>query len=115
MGRLQDNLLDRVVEFADRAVSLAEALGAQGRSIRICDQLTGTAVGANVYEADEAISRKDFRKCLAIANKELSETRFWLRLIARRGWFGAERLGDLHREALELKAIIGSILSRTAA
>jgi four helix bundle protein len=47
---------------------------------------SGTSVGANTFEADEAMSRKDFCKALGIANKELNETRFWLRLFVRREW-----------------------------
>jgi len=115
MGRLQPEFLTRVEEFADRILDVVEALSEQRRSGRILDQLTGsgTAVGANVFEADEALSRKDFRKCLAIANKELSETRFWLRLIGRRNWIATERLDPLLGESHELKRIIGSILSKT--
>jgi four helix bundle protein len=115
MGRLQPEFLERVEGFADRVLNVVEALARQRRSIRILDQLTGsgTAVGANLFEADEALSRRDFRKCLAIANKELSETLFWLRLITRRGWLDRPRVEDLLDEAQQIKRIVGSILTKT--
>jgi len=115
MGRLQPEFLRRVEDFCDRILNVVESLGEQRRSIRILDQLTGsgTAVGANVFEADEAISRKDFCKCLAIANKEVSETMFWIRLVARRVWIDQARLESLLDEAAQVKRIVGSILAKS--
>lgn len=117
MGRLDPELLERFESYSDRAVAVAEELERLGRSPRIVDQLTGcgSAVGANLYEADEALSRKDFCKCVGYAIKELNESRFWLRLIVRRGWLSTSRLASLLAEAEELKRILGAILSRTRA
>ncbi len=41
---------------------------------------SGTSIGANVHEAQEAESRDDFIHKLKIAAKEAGETRFWLKL-----------------------------------
>jgi four helix bundle protein len=41
----------------------------------------GTSIGANVEEADGALTKKDFVNKIAIARKEAKETRYWLRLI----------------------------------
>ena len=41
---------------------------------------SGTSIGANVHEAQEAESRDDFIHKLKISAKEASETRFWLKL-----------------------------------
>ena len=56
MGRLQPDFLERVEGFADRILNVVDSLAEQKRSLRILDQLTGsgTAVGANVFEADDA-------------------------------------------------------------
>jgi len=59
------------------------------------------------------MSSKDFRKCLAIAAKELAETRFWLRLAIRREWLPQSRVDPLLAELLEVKKIVGSILTKT--
>lgn len=115
MGRLHQQTLDRAEAYADRTLDVVEALEKQRRSRRIIDQLAGagTSVGANVFEADEAMTAKDFAKSLGIVAKELNECRFWLRLIGRRGWIPAERLGTLLQETEELKAMFGSMVVRT--
>jgi four helix bundle protein len=81
-GRLKPEFLDRTETFSDRCVAVAERLSTDRRFARVIDQLVGcgTSVGANTAEADEAMSQKDFRKSLAIVAKELSETRFFLRI-----------------------------------
>jgi four helix bundle protein len=81
----------------------------------VIEQLAGcgTSVGANLCEADEAMSRPDFVKTLCIVVKELNETRYWLRLIGRRDWIKQTRLLPLQQEADELKRICGAIISRT--
>lgn len=114
---MDDELLDRAEQFVDRCLTVCDQLEKHGVSRRIVDQLTGssTAVGANLFEADEALSRKDYAKCVAISIKELNETRFWLRLISRRAWIAADRLTGLTTEADELKRIFGAILTRTRA
>ncbi|CAN5844625.1 hypothetical protein BH11PLA1_BH11PLA1_14120 [soil metagenome] len=98
-------------------MSTVDALAARRVSRRILDQVTGsgTSVGANCFEADEAMSAKDFCKVLAIVVKELNETRFWLRLAVRREWVPAARLAPLLMEAQELKMIFGSMIARTRA
>jgi len=49
----------------------------------------------------------------ALAAKESTETRFWLRLIARRSWPDPSRLQPLLSEAEELKRILGASLHKT--
>lgn len=115
-GRLKPEFLERTEAFSDRCVAVAEQLADDGRFGRIADQLaaSGSSVGANIAEADEAMSTKDFRKCLCIAMKELVETRYWLRLTIRRGWLPESRLNPLLAELAEIKLIVGSILTKTS-
>jgi four helix bundle protein len=42
---------------------------------------SGTSIGANVFEASAAISKKDFANKMSIASKEARETYYWLKLI----------------------------------
>lgn len=114
-GRLKSELLDRVLSYGDRALALADRLEDARRSRRVVDQLTGsgTAVGANLYEAHEALSTRDFLKCVGQATKELSETKFWLLLIVKRGYVTQRRLQPLLDETEELLTILKSITGRT--
>lgn len=115
MGRIDAELLERIEDFCHRCLDVVDVLEKQNRSRRITDQLTGssTSIGANMFEADESLSRKDFAKCVAISIKELNDTHFWLRLIARRDWISIDRLGASFDEANQIKKILGPILSRT--
>lgn len=114
-GRLKSEFLDRLESFADRVLSVAEVLRESRRSNRLVEQLeaAGTSVAANGFEAAEALSRPDFCKTIGIMIKELNEARFWCRLFVRRGWIPGDRLGPLEAEAVELKRILGSILTRS--
>jgi four helix bundle protein len=115
MARLQESFLERVEALCDRVLEVADAFERARVSRRIIDQVvaSGTSVGANVFEADEAMSRADFVKCLCIATKELNETRFWLRMAGRRNWVRSARLTPLLDECGELKRVFGSMISRT--
>lgn len=114
-SRLDQDILERVEGFCDRVIHVAKALSDSACNRRIVDQLIGcgTSVGANCYEADEAMSRADFTKSLGIVVKELNETIFWLRLIGRHGWVNPSKLEGLSNEALELKSIFGAMIWRT--
>lgn len=117
MARLPEQLLERLESFGDRVLDVVDALQDRGVSRRILDQISacGTSVGANAYEADEAMSRADFVKCLSVAAKELNESRYWLRLASRRKWVAQARLDPLLDECVELKKVVGSMIARTKA
>lgn len=95
-------------------VDVAEALESARKSRRVVDQLIacGTSVSANLYEADEGVSRADFLKSMGIVNKELREFRLWLEFSGERAWIPVAKLDALLAEGKELKLIVGSILSR---
>ncbi len=81
MGRLRKEFLDRVDAVIDRLLDAADALASQRISSRIIEQVyaSTTSIGANVWEADAAMSRKDFCRSLSISLKEANECRFWMR------------------------------------
>jgi four helix bundle protein len=115
MGRLRSEFLDRVESFSYRVLGVVEVLDAKAIARRIVDQLaaSGTSVGANVFEADEAMSRKDFIKCLSIAAKEMSETRYWLRLCCHQGWISQTEGDAALAEGLEIQKILGTMIIRS--
>ncbi|NJD21261.1 MAG: four helix bundle protein, partial [Melioribacter sp.] len=42
---------------------------------------SGTSIGANIAESQEAVSKKDFINKLSIALKEAKETDYWLKIL----------------------------------
>lgn len=119
MRRIQGDLLLRTKKFAHRVLDVAEAIDQSSAKWRVrgrvIDQLvgSGTSVGANTREADEAMSVADFAKALAIALKELSECTYWLEIIAERDWLPAKRLSSLLTEAIELTKILNVVIAKT--
>lgn len=77
---------------------LGEALGRQLLK-------SGTSIGANYREANRAESKADFIHKLAIAEKEASETVYWLELILEGGIGTNQEAIRLMQEAKQLLAI----------
>lgn len=71
---------------------------------------SATSVGANLAEAGAGETRRDFIHKHAIAQKELKETRYWLRLMAEAKLVPAARLSNLMQETEELIAIVTTII-----
>ena len=114
-GRLNEELLERFLNYGVRVMDLVEALEKQNRPRRIVDQITGsgTSPGAQMYEADEAVSRPDFLKSLGWASKELNETRYWLKVIVRKKWITDERVAPLLDETEQLRKIVKAMIIRS--
>ena len=81
----------RVYDLEERTARFGEAIIAFARRIPrnvvtnpLIGQLirAGTSVGANYCEADDAVSKKDFRHRISICKKEARESKYWLRMIA---------------------------------
>jgi four helix bundle protein len=69
----------------------------------------GTSVGANYVEADDAVSRKEFLKCVGTCRKEARETKHFLRMIVRAVPELKSQARELWIEARELHLIFSKI------
>lgn len=69
---------------------------------------SGTSIGANYREANRAESKADFIHKLAIAEKEASETVYWLELMLEAGIGANQEAIRLMQEAKELLAIFSA-------
>ena len=87
-GESQNIVLDRSFDFALRIVKLHRHLNEHHRIFSLSDQVlrSGTSIGANVVEAQDAQSEKDFLHKMSTALKEARETRYWLSLLAEAGY-----------------------------
>ncbi len=72
------------------------------------------SVGANYREANEALSKKDFRVRVNISRKESKESAYWLRLLVETNDPQyAEKSSAPGAEATELKKIFSSIVEES--
>lgn len=109
------DLEDRTFEFARRVRAFVKTLKRTIASVEDGKQLikASGSVGANYIEANEALSKKDFRMRIKISRKEAKESRYWLRLLDTNGNAQQEQQrAELVQEATELMKIFGSILHK---
>jgi four helix bundle protein len=69
----------------------------------------GTSVGANYCEADDGVSRKDFKNKIGTCRKEARETKFFLRMVATAEPSLKTEARILWQEAKELHLIFSKI------
>lgn len=76
------DLRERSAKFGEAIIRFAKRIPRNPVTIPIIGQLVsaGTSVGANYSEADDAVSRRDFRNKVGICRKEASESKHWLRM-----------------------------------
>lgn len=75
----QNIILAKTIAFSIEIISYCELLESNKKFV-IARQLlkSGTSIGANVHEAQNAESRNDFIHKMKIAAKEIEETKYWL-------------------------------------
>ena len=105
------DLEERAALFGEAAIRFCKKVPRNPINDRLIGQLTGasTSVGANYAEANEGVSKKDFRYSVSRAKKETKESRFFLRMIAASEPDLADEPRRLYREANELLLILSSI------
>ncbi|MGY8942977.1 MAG: four helix bundle protein [Flavobacteriales bacterium] len=70
---------------------------------------SGTSIGANIHEAQNAESKADFIHKMKIATKELEETKYWLILCEKSKTYPTHL--DLSKKVNELGLILYKIVS----
>lgn len=71
---------------------------------------SGTGIGAHLEEVQHGESRADFIHKMSIAQKEMRESKYWLRLLVASETLDTERVQPLIDETEQLLAIITSII-----
>jgi four helix bundle protein len=113
-GRHEFDLEERTARFGEAIVRFCKKIPHIAGNNRLIDQLVGcgTSVGANYCEANEGVSKKDFKCSIGRCVKEAKETKFFLRMIAASEPSFADEARTLYREAKELHLIFASIFRK---
>src|SRR5713226_6669631 len=109
MNKLE--LEQRTKQFALRIIRFAATLpvGKIGDVIRYQLVKAGTSIGANYREANRAESRDDFIHKIGLAEKEASETAYWLEICSDSEIGTPVKIKPLLAESVELLAILTTI------
>ena len=77
------DLEEQTARFGEAIVRFCKEIPHSPENNRLIDQLVGcgTSVGANYCEANEGVSKNDFRNTIGRCVKEAKETKFFLRMI----------------------------------
>ena len=108
------NIQDKSFRFAVRIVNLCKILRNERQEYVLSKQLlrSGTSIGANISEAQQAQSRPDFLAKLSISLKETSETIYWLRLLEATDYLTKAEFDSIMSDCIEIeKILISSIKS----
>lgn len=110
------DLEERTFQFAKNVCQFVKTLKRTDSNIEYARQVikSSSSVGANYIEANEALSKKDFKMRIKISRKEAKEAAYFLRLILETNNedFKDEGSGLLN-EAIELKKILSAILLKS--
>ncbi len=105
------DLEERTAKFGEAVIDFAKKVPQGPITNRLIDQVVGagTSVGANYCEADDAVSKRDFRHKISICKREARETKFYVRMIVRAVPELREQALPLWQEAKELHLIFAKI------
>jgi len=81
--RVSEEIEERMLNFSTAIIEISKNLAKTTENEIIKKQLirSGSSIGANYIEANNAASKLDFRNKIFVAKKEAAETRYWLRIL----------------------------------
>ena len=108
-------ILDKTMDFAVRVVNLHKYMTNDKNEHTLSKQLlrSGTSIGANVHEAHNGQTKREFLSKMYIAFKEASETEYWINLLIRTEYLSKEQGDSILNDCIEIKKILTSIIKTT--
>src|SRR3989344_5313785 len=108
------DLEHRTAKFGEAVIRFSNNIPRETATKPLITQFvkSGTSIGANYCEADDAESLDDFCHKLSICKKEARETMYWFRMIAAAVPNLKNEARLLWREAKELNLILNAIVRK---
>ena len=112
-SEMSKKLEQRITEFGLAIIKLCKKIKADNVSAAIINQLvrSGTSIGANYMEANNASSKKDFTNKIFICKKESEETKYWLKMLLSCYPSEGKLINVLHDECHQLVMIFQKTIS----
>ena len=101
-------ILTKSKDFAVRIIKLTRYLQEDKHEYVLSKQIlrSGTSIGANARESNNAQSRADFLSKLSIALKEADETQYWLELLVESDIINKSQFESLNDNLTEIIAML---------
>ena len=105
-------ITDKSFQFAVRIVKLCKHLRSSKKEYTLSKQLlrSGTSLGVNIAEAQQAQSKPDFISKLSIALKETTETKYWIRLLHATEYLSDYEFQSIFADCVEVEKILVAII-----
>jgi four helix bundle protein len=115
MSKDKSILKEKSFEFAISIVKLYKLLTEQKKEFVLSKQLlrSGTSVGANIREAQNAQSAADFVHKLYISQKECDESLYWIELLYKSEYLSDNEFKFIHSEAESILKMLKSAILTT--
>ena len=113
---MRENLiLTKSTQFAIRIINLYKFLCDSQKEFILSKQVlrSGTSIGANVAEADCAITKSDFLSKIYVAYKECSETMYWLLLLRETNYIDSRSYNSITKDCKELIRMLSAATKTT--
>ena len=108
---MKENVLKtKTFSFSIRMVNCYKFLMQEKKEFVLSKQLlrSGTSVGAMVREAEHSESKPDFVHKMAIAQKEINESLYWLELLYATDYLSLDLFNSLNNDVVEIIKLITS-------
>ena len=111
----QNVIENKSIEFSVRIVNLYKVLKNSRNETVMSLQLlrSATSIGANIAEAQCALSKKDFLSKMQIAYKECNETKYWLTLLKETDYLKQTEYDSITADCTELLRML-TVITKTA-
>lgn len=109
--RIDNTIYEKSYSFALRIIKLSQFLDDK-HAYALSSQIikSGTSIGANVAESQQAQSKKDFVSKLSISLKEAAETDYWINLLKDSGYINSAEYLSLIKDCQELEKLLTAII-----
>lgn len=106
----KDTAFNKSKRFSIRIVHLYRYLCNEKKEFVLSKQLlrSGTSIGANLSEANCAISDKDFLSRVYVALKESAETLYWLELLYETEYLDEKEYHSIRKDCDELHKMLSA-------
>ena len=108
-------LVKKSFKFAVRVVKLYKYLCNDKKEYILSKQLlrSGTSIGANINEAQDAQSKADFISKLSISLKEARESKYWIKLLKETDYLSDKEADNILEDLIEVIKLLVSIIKTT--
>ncbi|MFH1838920.1 MAG: four helix bundle protein [Patescibacteria group bacterium] len=106
------DLQERTAVFSERTLAFCRKIPRNVLTRPLISQLvrSATSIGANYCEADNSLTRKEFKYRIGICRREARETEYWYRLLMAAVPEFIHEATELRQEAIEFNLIFSKTI-----